>query len=212
MNGGSPTSRWSSPRVSSSGPWSTCSARLRQRRQDPADVPPGRRPLCLATYCQGAILHLRRTRDHHRIRMGSTATLTVLTGPGPWPAVVLVHGSRPERLRRDDLANKPFKDYDGTGVARHRRVALRQAHDARRAKAMAVKAFTVRQEAIEDAAGGEVAALQLNRSGARLRVDKAPQDAGPADRQQLVNDRSAHQTRPTFRARGCCRKMFAQRR
>jgi uncharacterized protein len=79
------------------------------------------------------------------------ATLAVPTDPGPWPAVVLVHGSGPNDRDETILANKPFKDL-ATGLASRGIAVLR--YDKRTmvhgAKAMAVKAFTVRQEVIED--------------------------------------------------------------
>ena len=79
------------------------------------------------------------------------ATVSVPTGPGPWPAVVLVHGSGPNDRDETILANKPFKDL-ATGLASRGIAVLR--YDKRTmvhgAKAMAVKALTVRQEVIED--------------------------------------------------------------
>lgn len=79
------------------------------------------------------------------------ATLTLPAGVGPWPAVVLVHGSGPND--RDDTigANKPFKDL-ATGLASRGIAALR--YDKRTkvhaAKIAALTDFTVRQEVIDD--------------------------------------------------------------
>jgi dienelactone hydrolase len=79
-------------------------------------------------------------------------TLTVPAGAGPWPAVVLVHGSG--RLDRDSTvsANKPFRDL-ATGLASRGVAVLR--YDKRtmihRAKVSALKSFTVREETIDDA-------------------------------------------------------------
>jgi uncharacterized protein len=55
------------------------------------------------------------------LTLGSTewalpATLTTPTGAGPWPAVVLVHGSGPNDRDETIGANKPFKDF-ATGLA-----------------------------------------------------------------------------------------------
>jgi dienelactone hydrolase len=80
------------------------------------------------------------------------ATLTVPAGTGPWPGVVLVHGSGPNDRDETVGANKPFKDL-ATGLASRGVAVLR--YDKRtmvyRAKVAAAKDFTVRQEVIEDA-------------------------------------------------------------
>jgi dienelactone hydrolase len=80
------------------------------------------------------------------------ATLTVPAGPGPWPGVVLVHGSGPNDRDESVGANKPFKDL-ATGLASRGVAVLR--YDKRTmvhaAKVKALKDFTVRQEVIEDA-------------------------------------------------------------
>ena len=79
------------------------------------------------------------------------ATLTVPTGPGPWPAVVLVHGSGPNDRDETILANKPFKDL-ALGLASRGIAVLR--YDKRTmvhpAKLSTVKGLTVRQEVIDD--------------------------------------------------------------
>jgi dienelactone hydrolase len=80
------------------------------------------------------------------------ATLTVPAGSGPWPAVVLVHGSGPHDRDETVGANRPFKDL-ASGLASRGIAVLR--YDKRTmvhgAKVAALKDFTVRQEVIEDA-------------------------------------------------------------
>jgi dienelactone hydrolase len=80
------------------------------------------------------------------------ATLTLPAGGGPWPGVVLVHGSGPNDRDETVGANKPFKDL-AAGLASRGIAVLR--YDKRtmvhRAKIAALKDFTVRQEVIEDA-------------------------------------------------------------
>ena len=80
------------------------------------------------------------------------ATLTIPAGTGPWPGVVLVHGSGPNDRDETVGANKPFKDL-ATGLASRGIAVLR--YDKRtmvhRAKVATLKDFTVRQEVIEDA-------------------------------------------------------------
>ena len=80
------------------------------------------------------------------------ATLTIPSGTGPWPGVVLVHGSGPNDRDETVGANKPFKDL-ATGLASRGIAVLR--YDKRtmvhRAKVATLKDFTVTQEVIEDA-------------------------------------------------------------
>jgi uncharacterized protein len=79
------------------------------------------------------------------------ATLTIPAGTGPWPGVVLVHGSGPHDRDETVGANKPFKDL-ATGLASRGIAVLR--YDKRtmvhRAKVATLEDFTVRQEVIED--------------------------------------------------------------
>jgi dienelactone hydrolase len=79
------------------------------------------------------------------------ATLTVPAGTGPWPGLVLVHGSGPHDRDETIGANKPFKDL-ATGLASRGIAVFR--YDKRTmvhgAKVAALKNFTVRQEVIED--------------------------------------------------------------
>ena len=80
------------------------------------------------------------------------ATLTIPSGAGPWPAVVLVHGSGPNDRDETVGANKPFRDL-ATGLASRGIAVLR--YDKRtmvhRARVAALKDFTVQQEVIDDA-------------------------------------------------------------
>jgi dienelactone hydrolase len=79
------------------------------------------------------------------------ATLTVPTGTGPWPPVVLVHGSGPNDRDETILANKPFKDLAvglgsrGVAVLRYDKRTLVHA-----AKAAERRDFTVKDEVIDD--------------------------------------------------------------
>jgi dienelactone hydrolase len=86
-------------------------------------------------------------------------TLAVPTGAGPFPAVVLVHGSGPNDRDETVGANKPFKDL-GAGLASRGVVTLRydkrtKVHGAKIANSKAP--FTVRQETVDDA----IAAVRL---------------------------------------------------
>lgn len=81
-------------------------------------------------------------------------TLTLpAVGAGPWPGVVLVHGSGPHDRDETIGANKPFRDLAWglatKGVAVLRYEKRTQQHAARMAAAMA--ALTLREETIEDA-------------------------------------------------------------
>ena len=79
------------------------------------------------------------------------ATLTSPAGSGPWPGVVLVHGSGPNDRDETVGANKPFKDL-AVGLASRGIAVLR--YDKRTmvhgAKVAALENFTVRHEVIED--------------------------------------------------------------
>ena len=80
------------------------------------------------------------------------ATVAVPAGAGPWPAVVLVHGSGPNDRDETIGASKPFKDL-ATGLASRGVAVLR--YDKRTlvhaARLPALKKeFTVRQEVIDD--------------------------------------------------------------
>ena len=79
-------------------------------------------------------------------------TLSVPVGAGPFPAVVLVHGSGPNDRDETVEGNKPFRDLAwglaSRGVAVLRYEKRTRQHGARLAE---VKDFTVRQETVDDA-------------------------------------------------------------
>ena len=79
------------------------------------------------------------------------AALTIPAGTGPWPGIVLVHGSGPNDRDETVGANKPFKDL-ATGLASRGIAVLRydKGTIVHGAKVAALKDFTVRQEVIED--------------------------------------------------------------
>lgn len=91
------------------------------------------------------------------------ATLAMPAGDGPFPAVVLVHGSGANDRDETVGANKPFKDL-ALGLASRGIAVLR--YDKRTkvhaAKAAAQPSFTVRDEVIDDALEG-VKALRARR-------------------------------------------------
>ena len=80
------------------------------------------------------------------------ATLTMPTGDGPFPAVVLVHGSGANDRDESHGPNKPFQDL-AWGLASQGIAVLR--YDKRNvvhlAKLVAIPNFTVREETIDDA-------------------------------------------------------------
>jgi dienelactone hydrolase len=79
-------------------------------------------------------------------------TLSLPAGAGPFPAVVLVHGSGPNDREETVGAVKPFRDL-AWGLASRGIAVLRYEKRTRQygAKAGAVPEFTVRQEVIDDA-------------------------------------------------------------
>jgi len=92
-------------------------------------------------------------------------TLTVPLGAGPFPVVVLVHGSGPNDRDETVGANKPFKDL-ALGLASRGVAVLR--YDKRTkvypAKMAALATLTVKEEAVDDA----VAALAFVRTQPRI--------------------------------------------
>ena len=86
-----------------------------------------------------------------------TGTLTVPKGSGPFPAVVLVHGSGPHDRDENVFGNRPFKDL-AWGLAGHGVATLR--YDKRTQQygaALDPKTLTVDQEVVDDA----IAAVRL---------------------------------------------------
>jgi len=80
-------------------------------------------------------------------------TLTLPSGKGPFPAVVLVHGSGPEDQDETILANKPFKDI-AWGLASQNIAMLRYVKRTRQYGAQSLQPgvpFTVKQETTDDA-------------------------------------------------------------
>jgi len=87
-------------------------------------------------------------------------TLSIPKGAGPFPAVVLVHGSGPQDRDETVSANKPFRDLAG-GLASRGVVVLRYEKRTRvyGPQMASLKNLTVQQETIDDA----IKAVQLLR-------------------------------------------------
>ena len=79
------------------------------------------------------------------------ATLTTPIGPGPFPAVVLVHGSGPNDRDETIGPNKPFKDLalglasNGVAVLRYEKRTKQHA-----GKLASLRAVTVKEEVVDD--------------------------------------------------------------
>lgn len=94
-------------------------------------------------------------------------TLTIPNGSGPFPAIVLVHGSGPNDRDESIGPNKPFRDLAGglasQGIAVLRYEKRTKAHPA---KMTSIKELTVKEEVVDDA----LAAIDLLKKTAE--VDK----------------------------------------
>jgi uncharacterized protein len=88
------------------------------------------------------------------------ATLTIPVGPGPFPALVLVHGSGPTDRDETIGPNKPFKDLAG-GLASKGIAVLRYEKRTKQygARLGSIRNFTVKDEVLDDA----LAAVELLR-------------------------------------------------
>jgi hypothetical protein len=98
-------------------------------------------------------------------------TLTIPAGKGPFPAVVLVHGSGPEDRDETIGPNKPFKDIAwglasrGVAVLRYdKRSKVYGPKMAKMANMGKMDNFTVKEEVIDDA----LAAVKVLRGSARI--------------------------------------------
>jgi uncharacterized protein len=97
-------------------------------------------------------------------------TLTMPVGDGPWPAVVLVHGSGPNDRDETIGPNKPFRDLAGGLASRGiavLRYEKRTKHHAARLAAL-TDSLTVKEETIDDA----LAAVSLLRNTERIAPSK----------------------------------------
>lgn len=91
-------------------------------------------------------------------------TLTIPTGTGPFPVVVLVHGSGPNDRDESVGAEKPFKDL-AVGLASNGVAVLRYEKRTKQLGTLAnTPGFTVKDETIDDA----VAALMMVRAHGRI--------------------------------------------
>ncbi len=96
-------------------------------------------------------------------------TLTMPVGAGPFPAIVLVHGSGPNDRDETLGPNKPFKDL-ALGLASRGIAVLRYEKRTKQygARLDAIDRFTVKDEAIDDA----LAAVAVLRKTARINPSK----------------------------------------
>jgi len=96
-------------------------------------------------------------------------TLAMPVGPGPFPGVVLVHGSGPNDRDASFGPNKLFRDL-AEGLASRGIAVLRYDKRTRThaARVATLRDFTVKEEVIDDA----VAAVRKMRETARIRADR----------------------------------------
>jgi dienelactone hydrolase len=96
-------------------------------------------------------------------------TLSMPVGPGPFPGVVLVHGSGPNDRDESLGPNKPFRDL-AEGLASRGIAVLRYDKRTRvhAARVAPLRDFTAREEVVDDA----VAAVNKLRETGRVRVDR----------------------------------------
>jgi dienelactone hydrolase len=104
------------------------------------------------TYAAPASFHEQQVKVGADTEWSLPATLTLPAGNGPFPAVVLVHGSGPNDRDETVGANKPFQDLawglaaQGVAVLRYDKRTL--VHPG---KLVALPTFTVQEETIDDA-------------------------------------------------------------
>jgi dienelactone hydrolase len=109
-----------------------------------------------AAYKAPAYVHPEKFKETE-VKVGSgdwvlPGTLALPVGDGPFPAVVLVHGSGPNDRDEAVLANKPFRDL-AWGLASQGVAVLRYEKRSREygAKLAAMKDLTVKEEVLDDA-------------------------------------------------------------
>ena len=113
--------------------------------------------------------------QEHEVIVGAgewqlSGTLTVPNGPGPFPAIVLVHGSGPNDRDEAVGPDKPFKDL-AWGLASRGIAVLR--YDKRTKvyadKMAALQTFTVKEETIDDALSSRSTPSQTSRAASSRR-------------------------------------------
>lgn len=91
------------------------------------------------------------------------ARITTPAGPGPWPAVVLVHGSGPHDMDETIGPNKVFLDI-AEGLAKRGVAAVRYVKRTKQYAGSLSQSLTLKEETIEDA----VSAVKLLRATPRI--------------------------------------------